>query len=50
MSIGAQIIAEGKVEKAGVLAPEQAFNPADIFRELERRQIFVHEEINALDS
>lgn len=50
MSIGAQIIAEGKVEKAGVLAPEQAFNPTDIFRELERRQIFVHEEINALDS
>ncbi len=50
MSIGAQIIAEGKVEKAGVLAPEQAFKPADIFRELERRQIFVHEEINALDS
>lgn len=50
MSIGAQIIAEGKVEKAGVLAPEQAFNPADIFRELQRRQIFVHEEINALDS
>ncbi len=50
MSIGAQIIAEGKVEKAGVLAPEQAFNPTDIFRELQRRQIFVHEEINALDS
>ncbi len=50
MSIGAQIIAEGKVEKTGVLAPEQAFNPADIFRELQRRQIFVHEEINALDS
>ena len=50
MSIGAQIIAKGKVEKAGVLAPEQAFNPADIFRELQRRQIFVHEEINALDS
>jgi saccharopine dehydrogenase-like NADP-dependent oxidoreductase len=50
MSIGAQIIAEGKVEKAGVLAPEQAFDPADILRELERRHIFVHEEINALDS
>ncbi len=50
MSIGAQIIAEGKVERTGVLAPEQAFEPAEIFQELEKRQIFVHEEINALDS
>jgi len=50
MSIGAQIIAEGKVKKAGVLAPEQAFDPAEIFRELEKRRIFVHEDINTLDS
>lgn len=50
MSIGAQIIARGKVNRTGVLAPEQAFDPADIFKELERRQIFVHEKINVLDS
>lgn len=50
MSIGAQIIARGKVERTGVLAPEQAFNPTEIFRELQKRRIFVHEKINALDS
>ncbi len=49
MSIGAQIIAKGKVKSTGVLAPEQAFNPAEIFRELEKRQIFVHERMNTLD-
>lgn len=50
MSIGAAIIARGEVKNTGVLAPEQAFNPAEIFRELERRQIFVHEKIEVLDS
>jgi saccharopine dehydrogenase-like NADP-dependent oxidoreductase len=50
MSIGAQIIAEGKVKKTGVLAPEQAFDPAEIFRELEKRRIFVHEEIEVVGS
>jgi saccharopine dehydrogenase-like NADP-dependent oxidoreductase len=50
MSIGAQIIAGSKAKGTGVLAPEQAFEPAEIFRELEKRRIFVHEKINALDS
>jgi saccharopine dehydrogenase-like NADP-dependent oxidoreductase len=48
MSIGAQIIAQGKVKGTGVLAPEQAFEPTEIFSELKKRQILVHEEINPL--
>ncbi len=49
MGIGAQIIAAGKVKATGVLAPEEAFEPSEIFSELEKRRIFVHEKITALD-
>ena len=48
MGIGAQIIAQGKVKGTGVLAPEQAFEPIEIFSELKKRQILVHEEIKPL--
>jgi lysine 6-dehydrogenase len=37
------------VKKTGVLIPEEAFEPAEIFAELEKRGIFMHEEINQLD-
>jgi saccharopine dehydrogenase-like NADP-dependent oxidoreductase len=49
MGIGAQFIAEGKVQATGVLAPEEAFEPAEIFSELEKRRIFVDEKTTALD-
>ncbi|PAQ15426.1 saccharopine dehydrogenase [Bacillaceae bacterium SAOS 7] len=45
-AIAAQLIANGHVEKKGVITPEEAFtNPAIIFEELEKRGIFVHEEV-----
>lgn len=48
MAIGTQIIASGKVKGRGVIIPEFAFDPSEVFKELEKRQIFIHEEINAL--
>ncbi len=50
MSIGAQMIAHGQVHGKGVVAPEMAFEPAAVFRELEKRQIKVHEEITVVEN
>ncbi|WP_203362595.1 saccharopine dehydrogenase C-terminal domain-containing protein [Bacillus sp. REN10] len=45
-AIAAHLIANGYVKKKGVITPEEAFtNPAIIFEELEKRGIFVHEEV-----
>ena len=48
MGIGVQLIASGQCMGTGALTPEEAFRPADIFAELEKRQIFIHEEISQL--
>jgi len=48
MSIGTQIIASGRVNRKGVIIPELAFEPREVFRELEKRKIFVHEKINPM--
>jgi len=48
MGIGTHMIVHGKAKGIGVVAPELAFDPIEVFKELERRQIFVHEEINEL--
>ncbi|OCA92261.1 saccharopine dehydrogenase family protein [Pseudobacillus wudalianchiensis] len=49
-AIAASLIAEGHVEKKGVITPEEAFSdPSIIFEELKRRGIFVHEEIEAIE-
>jgi lysine 6-dehydrogenase len=45
LSIGAQMLAHGKVERAGVVPPERAFRAQPFFDELARRGIRVHEEI-----
>ena len=42
MAIATQIIAKGEVKRTGVVMPEFAFNPGEISRELEKRQIFIH--------
>ncbi len=42
MAIATQIIAHGKVTRTGVVVPEFAFDPEEIFRELEKRQILIH--------
>jgi lysine 6-dehydrogenase len=48
LSIGAQILASGKVEEKGVVIPERAFDPSEVFRELEKRQILIHEKVTPL--
>lgn len=49
MAIATEMIAKGQVKKTGVLIPEEAFDPAEIFAELEKRGILLHEEITQLD-
>ncbi|MGO0062575.1 saccharopine dehydrogenase family protein [Brevibacillus fluminis] len=48
MAIAAWQLANGAVKKTGVITPEEAFDPAVIFRELARREIYVHEEVKPL--
>jgi len=50
LSIGAQILASGKVEEKGVVIPERAFDPSEVFRELAKRQILIHEKVTPLPS
>jgi saccharopine dehydrogenase-like NADP-dependent oxidoreductase len=48
MAIGTQMIALGMVKEKGVVIPEFAFDPSVIFKELEKRQISIHEKISVL--
>ncbi|MCP5521798.1 MAG: saccharopine dehydrogenase NADP-binding domain-containing protein [Verrucomicrobiales bacterium] len=48
LAIGAQLLGEGAVKTPGVLIPEDAFAPARIFQELEKRDLHIHEEIEEL--
>lgn len=43
LAIAAEQLAKGKVKKTGILIPEEAFEPEEIFQELEKRQIYMHE-------
>ncbi len=45
LSIGAQMIAKGKVKQKGVLPPEACFDPVEFFKELSKRGIQIHEKI-----
>jgi lysine 6-dehydrogenase len=45
MAIGADLIAHGKVKSSGVIMPEFAFDPHDVFEQLALRKIDVHEKI-----
>lgn len=45
LAIGAVLLARGAVPQAGVLTPEEAFAPATIFAELERRGLLIHERV-----
>ena len=44
MAIAAELLAKGCAPRPGILIPEYAFQPEVIFRELEKRQIYMHEE------
>jgi saccharopine dehydrogenase-like NADP-dependent oxidoreductase len=48
MSIGAQMLGRGLVEKTGVITPEEAFEPEAVFAELRSRQILIHVRIEKL--
>jgi lysine 6-dehydrogenase len=47
LSIGARLLADGAVRLAGVLTPEEAFDPATVFAELERRDLRIHETVES---
>lgn len=48
MAVAVQLIAKGKVKDTGIMIPEYAFHPQDVFDELAKRGIEMHEEINYL--
>ncbi len=48
MAIGVQLIARGRAHGQGVVIPEYAFDPADVFAELEKRHIFIHQQTTGL--
>ena len=48
LSIGVQLIARGRAHGTGAVMPEFAFDPADVFSELEKRRLCIHEVINEL--
>jgi len=48
MAVAAQIIAAGRVTRTGVVMPEFAFDPEEIFRELEKRRILIQIGVHAL--
>ncbi|MFS0840483.1 saccharopine dehydrogenase family protein [Paenibacillus sp. 1P03SA] len=48
MAVAAVMIAEGRVNKAGILTPEEAFEPQAVFAELEKRGIRIHQDTEVL--
>lgn len=48
LAIGAALLAEGKVTRAGILTPEEAFEPEVIFAALRLRGIEIHEKVRSL--
>ncbi|EGL14097.1 MULTISPECIES: saccharopine dehydrogenase C-terminal domain-containing protein [unclassified Paenibacillus] len=48
MAIAAVMIAEGRVNGAGILTPEEAFEPQAVFAELEKRGIRIHQATEVL--
>ena len=47
LSIGAQMIAKGKVKGKGVFPPEASLDPAEFFIELSKRRITIHERMES---
>ncbi len=45
LSIGAQMIAKGKVESKGVFPPEASIDPIEFFNELSKRGIQIREKM-----
>lgn len=47
-AIATELVAKGYVQKKGIVLPEHAFNPADIFEELKKRELYIHENVKIL--
>lgn len=47
-SIAAQLIAKGRVQGTGVIIPERALNPSDVFEALEKQQIDIHTHVETV--
>jgi saccharopine dehydrogenase-like NADP-dependent oxidoreductase len=47
LSIGAQMVAAGKVKQRGVLPPEACFDPVGFFKELSKRGIRIEERMES---
>ncbi|MCE5333288.1 MAG: hypothetical protein LLG06_01730 [Desulfobacteraceae bacterium] len=50
MGIGTLLIAQGRVKTTGVVMPGFAFDPEEIFRELEKRQILINIQVKSAGS
>lgn len=48
LAIAAELLARGSVKKTGVLIPEEAFDPQEIFDALKKRDILIHEKWETL--
>ncbi len=49
LGIATHLIAKGRSQGTGVVIPEKAFDPGEVFRELAKRQIMIHVEEEELD-
>ena len=47
LSIGTQLIAKGRSKATGTVFPELAFDPQEVFQELEKRRILVHHAVSS---
>jgi len=45
MAVAVKLIAEGRFQGHGVVIPERAFTPSDLFSELEKREIYIHRKV-----
>lgn len=50
LAIAAELLAKGKVKETGVLIPEDAFDPKEVFDELKKRDMHIHEEIEVIEN
>lgn len=48
VAVAVILMANDKIKEHGVLIPEKVFEPKDIFEGLEKRNIFIHEEIEEI--
>lgn len=48
VGIAVKLMMEGKAKGKGALIPERVFNPLDVFGELKRRDIHIHQKIEVL--